>query len=65
VSTSVVKRSEDVSNRLSIIIRKYVDHIRFVAYMFALLITFFHILLLLLFITFYMVVCFVCFCLIL
>ena len=64
MSTSVVKRSEGV-NRVSIIIRRCVDHMRFAAFMVALLITFFRILLLLHFIIFYMVVCFVCFCLIL
>jgi len=41
VSTSVVKWSDGVSNRVSIIIRKYVDYMRFAVYMVALLITFF------------------------
>jgi len=44
-------------NKLSIIIRKYTDHMTFCC--------FFHILLVLLCIIVYMAVCFVCFCLIL
>jgi len=65
VSTSLVKRSDGVNNRVSIIIRRYVDHMRFAAYMVALLITFFRILLPLLCIILYMAVRFLYFCLIL
>jgi hypothetical protein len=63
VSTSVVKWSEGLSNRGSIIVRKYVDHMRFAAYMAALLTKFSHVLLFLFCIIVDMVVCFVCLCL--
>jgi hypothetical protein len=64
VSTSVVKWSEGVSNRVSIIIKRYVDHRRFAAVWLFCLSHFYHILSGL-FCVVYMVVCFVCLCLIL
>ena len=45
--TSVVKCGESLRNKVFIIIRTYIDHMRFTAYMAVLFITFFHILLVL------------------
>ena len=66
VSTSVVKWREGLSNRMSIIIiRRYIDQMRFVAYMAVSIKIFFRILLVLVCTVVYMVVCFVRFCLLL
>ena len=57
VELHVAKWNEGLRNRVSIIIRRYTDHMKFYC--------FFHILLVLLCITVYIVARFVCFCLIL
>jgi hypothetical protein len=57
VNCGWVKCSEGLSNRVSNIIRKYIDHMKFTAYMVFLCITFFYVLLVTYFYHCILVVC--------
>jgi hypothetical protein len=60
-----VKCGVGLNNRVSIIIGRYTGHMQCDTYMALSFISFLHIALVLFYIILYMVVCFVCFCLIL
>ena len=60
-----MKCGEGLSNKVSNNMRGYIEQMKFAAYMAFSFITFFLVLLVPFFIILYMVVCFVCFCLIL
>jgi len=65
VSTSVVKWSVGLCNRVSVIIRRCLDQVKFAAYITLTFIKFLYIPLVLFSVIVYMAVCFICFCLIL
>ena len=60
-----MKYSEDLSKKVSNIMSRYIDHIKFADYMPSSFIIFFHVLLVPFFINVCLVVYFVCFCIIL